>query len=224
VDAVTRIDADAVWLRVLARVRTCALASICAIGTAAHAGRQRCRGKGRFGLCESCHGVQAQGNVGLGAPAIAGLPAWYVTRQLENFRAARRGVAREDARGQQMRSMAQTLESPEAVADVVAYLATLKPAARAETIHATRLMARRSMRPASHVTAISGRATRPCRRRRCATATTGTCCVSSKISRPAAAARRRRYVRRADARDGIDVERRHGAACVVAYIATLKAP
>ena len=88
------------WLRVLALVRAIALASICAIGAAAHADGSAAAGKGRFGLCESCHGVQAQGNVGLGAPAIAGLPAWYVTRQLENFRAARR--------------------------DVIAYIATLK--------------------------------------------------------------------------------------------------
>ena len=91
-------------------------------------------GQGRFGLCESCHGVRAEGNTGLGAPAIAGLQDWYVTRQLENFRENRRGTAPDDARGQQMRAMAQTLESDAAVADVVAYLATLKPVVSAATI------------------------------------------------------------------------------------------
>jgi len=132
--AVTRIDDDVVRLRVRALVRACALAAICAYGAEAHADGNAAAGKGRFGLCESCHGVQAQGNEGLGAPAIAGLTASYVTRQLENFRAGRRGDATDDVRGQQMRSMAQTLESPEAIADVVAYLETLAPTEPAPTI------------------------------------------------------------------------------------------
>jgi len=131
---VSEIDHDGAGPRVRALVRACVLTSICAFGGAVRADGDAAAGKGRFGLCESCHGVQAQGNAGLGAPAIAGLPDWYVTRQLENFRAGRRGAAPDDTRGQQMRAMAQTLESPEAVADVVAYLKTLAPTSPAPTI------------------------------------------------------------------------------------------
>jgi cytochrome c oxidase subunit II len=154
-----RTDLDAVRPRscVAARVRLLALLCIGAGGAAAASGDaappggereaaavnrpaaatvagNAAAGQGRFGLCESCHGVRAEGNAGLGAPAIAGLQDWYVTRQLENFRENRRGTAPDDARGQQMRAMAQTLESDAAVADIVAYLATLKPVVSGATI------------------------------------------------------------------------------------------
>src|SRR5206468_1794430 len=34
-------------------------------------------------LCTSCHGSQLQGNQDIGAPSIAGLPEWYLLKQLE---------------------------------------------------------------------------------------------------------------------------------------------
>ena len=40
--------------------------------------------------CVACHGVNGRGN-GLDAPALAGLPAGYLQKQLEDY-AARRGV------------------------------------------------------------------------------------------------------------------------------------
>ena len=42
-------------------------------------------------VCASCHGAKGEGNPAFQAPAIAGLPDWYVRGQLEAFRAGRRG-------------------------------------------------------------------------------------------------------------------------------------
>ena len=36
--------------------------------------------------CVQCHGENGEGNIEVGAPAIAGLTRWYVKRQLRNFR------------------------------------------------------------------------------------------------------------------------------------------
>jgi cytochrome c oxidase subunit 2 len=102
--------------------------------TSAHAAGNAAVGRGRFGLCEACHGVRAEGNLNLEAPSLAGREGWYLTRQLENFRAGRRGTAPEDLRGQQMRPMALTLESDQAVQDVVAYVVSLPHAPSAATV------------------------------------------------------------------------------------------
>ena len=37
--------------------------------------------------CMTCHGAEGQGNVGIQAPRIAGMEAWYLKLQLEKFRA-----------------------------------------------------------------------------------------------------------------------------------------
>ena len=105
-----------------------------ALATTAHAAGDAAVGRGRFGLCEACHGVRAEGNLNLEAPALAGREGWYLTRQLENFRAGRRGTAPEDLRGQQMRPMALTLESDQAVQDIVAYVVSLPHAPSATTV------------------------------------------------------------------------------------------
>ncbi|MDB6139855.1 MAG: heme/copper-type cytochrome/quinol oxidase, subunit 2 [Verrucomicrobiaceae bacterium] len=42
--------------------------------------------------CARCHGPQGQGSESLSIPSIAGQPAWYVLRQLDNFREDRRGT------------------------------------------------------------------------------------------------------------------------------------
>ena len=108
--------------------------ALVALATSAHAAGDAAVGRGRFGLCEACHGVRAEGNVNLEAPSLAGREGWYLTRQLENFRAGRRGTVPEDLRGQQMRPMALTLESDQAVQDVVAYVISLPPAPPATTV------------------------------------------------------------------------------------------
>ena len=86
------------------------------------------RGKALFDTCAPCHGVQGGGNQALGAPAIAGLPAWYVQAQLENFQAGRRGYAPFDTIGIRMKSISWSLDLPGDVPSVAAYVATLAPA------------------------------------------------------------------------------------------------
>src|SRR5918994_1939435 len=96
-----------------------------ALGHGAPAQADAAAGKGSFSLCAACHGVDGRGNRELGAPALAGLQPWYVQRQLHNFAAGVRGASERDKAGQQMRPMARTLEGPQAVANVTAYIATL---------------------------------------------------------------------------------------------------
>ena len=52
--------------------------------------------------CAACHGVDGRGKQGMGAPAINGLPSWYVERQVRHFRAGIRGDHKSDAEGQAM--------------------------------------------------------------------------------------------------------------------------
>ena len=83
-------------------------------------------GKSAYALCISCHGANGEGNKALNAPIIAGLPDWYVERQLNNFKRGIRGVNAKDIFGQQMRPMAMTLADKDAVRNVTAYVASLK--------------------------------------------------------------------------------------------------
>lgn len=59
--------------------------------------------------CVACHGAEARGNSAVGAPALAGQQADYVSRQLGHFRDGRRGVDPADTYGAQMRAMSQNL-------------------------------------------------------------------------------------------------------------------
>lgn len=83
--------------------------------------------------CSSCHGAAGEGSEGFGAPALAGLSADYVARQLGNFKSGLRGTALEDASGRQMALLAKTLRSPEAVDAAACYVATL-PAIKAAAV------------------------------------------------------------------------------------------
>ena len=60
-------------------------------------------------LCAACHGADGHGNKSFQAPAIAGLPDWYVKRQLEKFRTNVRGAHPDDVSGHLMRPMARAL-------------------------------------------------------------------------------------------------------------------
>ncbi|MBC8259282.1 MAG: c-type cytochrome [SAR324 cluster bacterium] len=83
-------------------------------------------GKAAYAVCTSCHGANGEGIQALNAPKIAGLPDWYVQRQLHNFKNGLRGVKTQDVYGQQMRPMAMTLADETAVSNITAYVATLK--------------------------------------------------------------------------------------------------
>jgi len=91
-------------------------------------------GAAQFVVCTSCHGPQGQGQQALNAPRIAGQDDWYLREQLENYQAGVRGAHPEDTYGQMMAPMARTLATPEAVANVLAHIATLPDEAPAATV------------------------------------------------------------------------------------------
>ena len=74
-------------------------------------------------VCGSCHGPEAEGNVLLDAPALAGVDDWYLVRQFELFRSGARGA--DDRYGRQMVMMAPALPTDEDVRNVVAYIQSL---------------------------------------------------------------------------------------------------
>jgi cytochrome c553 len=104
-------------------------AAACAIVVAGSpaAAQDQAHGAAQYQLCAACHGDAGAGIESRGAPAIAGLPVWYVDAQLKKFRAGQRGYARGDDTGLQMRPMASALVDEQAMLDVVAYVRTLAP-------------------------------------------------------------------------------------------------
>ena len=82
-------------------------------------------GRRHYTTCAACHGVNAEGNEALGAPALTGLNDWYLVRQLQNYLSGVRGSDPADNYGMQMRASAQLLGSDEAIQDVVTYITTL---------------------------------------------------------------------------------------------------
>ena len=83
------------------------------------------RSQALFQLCVVCHGTQGEGRIDLGAPAIAGLPEWYVAAQLQKFRHGVRGSHPQDTAGMRMRPMARSLPTESDVQAVAQYVATL---------------------------------------------------------------------------------------------------
>ncbi len=97
------------------------------------------RGKDLFSLCSSCHGLKGEGNPSpkIAAPAIAGLPEWYISEQLKKFRQGGRGQHPQDLAGNRMRPMAKTLKDNGKSDDlplVAAYVASLVPPARPTSV------------------------------------------------------------------------------------------
>lgn len=88
-----------------------------------------------FQLCQTCHGAAGQGNAAIEAPAIAGLPAWYVERQLGKFQKGVRGAHPDDAAGLRMRPMSRYLRSEAEVKLVAAYVAALPHVKPEATVH-----------------------------------------------------------------------------------------
>ena len=90
----------------------CSMASLAAEGDVGVAAAMDDR------YCTTCHGVEGIGNIAIEAPRLAGMEAWYLKRQLENFSAGIRGTHEEDVQGIAMRPMAAKL-SDESIADIV---------------------------------------------------------------------------------------------------------
>jgi cytochrome c553 len=92
------------------------------------------RGKVLFSLCAQCHGGDGSGSPETLAPAIGGLPAWFVTGQLQKFRNGGRGTHFDDISGMRMRPMSMWLRDDADVANVSAYVASLPRVSPAPTL------------------------------------------------------------------------------------------
>ncbi|MEJ2602867.1 MAG: c-type cytochrome [Gammaproteobacteria bacterium] len=84
------------------------------------------RGEALYAGCAECHGSDGRGRDDTDAPALAGRSDWYLLRQLENYRAGRRGYHPDDERGQRMAASAAQLPDDAAVRAVVTYINRLK--------------------------------------------------------------------------------------------------
>jgi cytochrome c oxidase subunit 2 len=91
-------------------------------------------GQALFATCSTCHGAQGEGNRDLNAPKLSGQAAWYLVRQLQDFKHARRGVHEADTFGKQMAPFANMLPDDAAIRNVVAYIASLPDTRPAATV------------------------------------------------------------------------------------------
>jgi cytochrome c oxidase subunit 2 len=91
-------------------------------------------GKALYATCAACHGANGEGNLALNAPKLSGQGAWYLERQLKQFKQGARGTHDKDVFGKLMAPMAATLSDDAAIADVAAYMASLPDAPVAATV------------------------------------------------------------------------------------------
>lgn len=78
-----------------------------------------------YQTCSVCHGGQGKGKPALGAPSLAGQADWYLYEQLKHFSMGIRGKHPEDQYGSQMRLMTRSIQNPERLDDLLAYISTL---------------------------------------------------------------------------------------------------
>jgi len=83
--------------------------------------------------CQSCHGPAGEGNSLIGAPRIAGMPAWYVSAQVTRFQTGLRGQHPDDTEGLRMRAMSKQMLSPTEVDAVAGYVGSLAPVINAKS-------------------------------------------------------------------------------------------
>jgi cytochrome c oxidase subunit 2 len=91
-------------------------------------------GQALFAACAACHGAQGEGNPAMNAPKLAGQGAWYLKRQLMQFKAGMRGTHAKDTFGKVMAPMAAILPDAAAVDNVAAYIGTLPDKAPPPTV------------------------------------------------------------------------------------------
>ena len=89
-----------------------------------------------FEACVPCHGAAGEGSTTLGVPAIAGLPAWYVSAQLERFQTGVRGQHADDSGGLRMQAMSRQLRSETETRAVARHVASLPHVASTAAIAA----------------------------------------------------------------------------------------
>ncbi len=84
------------------------------------------KGKTAYTICMACHGPNGEGNAALNSPRLANQQDWYMVRQIKNYKAGLRGTHADDTFGVQMRPMAMTLATDDAINDIAAYINTLE--------------------------------------------------------------------------------------------------
>ena len=92
------------------------------------------RGAELYDTCVPCHGRAGYGDHSVGAPAIAGLPQWYLEAELTKFKTGVRGAHPSDVEGHRMRPMARSLTHEGDVTAVAAYVAGLPSRAAPATL------------------------------------------------------------------------------------------
>lgn len=91
-------------------------------------------GAAQYAVCAACHGQQGEGIAAMNSPKIAGQSAWYLKRQLMNYKRGLRGTHEGDVYGAQMIGMAATLADEQAVDNVIAHILTFPDNPVASTI------------------------------------------------------------------------------------------
>jgi cytochrome c oxidase subunit 2 len=101
-------------------------------------------GRALYATCAACHGASGEGNLALNAPKLSGQGGWYLERQLKQFKQGARGTHDKDVFGKMMAPMAATLADDTAIADVVAFIASLPDAPVTTTLKGDLEAGRRS--------------------------------------------------------------------------------
>lgn len=89
-------------------------------------GGDAAKGKELYRLCAACHGDDGKGISELISPRLAGVPDWYLQRQIGNFKSGVRGTHEKDIFGRPMAVLQPImLPTDQAVLDVIAYINSL---------------------------------------------------------------------------------------------------
>lgn len=91
-------------------------------------------GQELYGACENCHGRDGYGQQNIAAPAIAGLPSWYLEAQFYKFRTGIRGAHPDDFEGLRMRPMSRQMMDDQEIKAVLTYVSQLPAKNQAKTL------------------------------------------------------------------------------------------
>lgn len=108
---------------------SCFVVLLLVVQEVAHVGAEEVKAAGAVlfqNVCATCHGPTGQGSEALKAPPIAGLPAWYGLRQVNNFREGGRGTSAKEPQAMIMAAMVKAL-APAQLEQVTAFVETLPP-------------------------------------------------------------------------------------------------
>lgn len=112
------------WRAVVAPVVLLAGAAVLS-GCPAAAAHTPQSGHELYESCKSCHGNNGEGQAYIAAPAIAGMPKWYVESTVKKFRTGLRGAHPDDVEGLRMRPMSRQMASDSEVDIVSTYVASM---------------------------------------------------------------------------------------------------